>query len=113
MSQSAMPLASLMRDAAAGVPERRLGPAEDRVDARALPLAAGEVDRLAADLAPVVARGVGAVDHLVVLGRGPVGLLEQGPGVVEQVRGELAAGRRVESRSGRRAWRSWRSGPPS
>ena len=45
-------------DAPPGVPERGLGPAEDRVHAGALPLAAGEVD-VVADLAPVVARGVG------------------------------------------------------
>ena len=58
------------RDAPAGVPQRRLRPTEHGVHARALPLAAGEVDRLAdADLAPVIARGMGAVDHLVVLGR--------------------------------------------
>ena len=84
-------------EATPGVPQRRFRPAEDRVDPRALPLAARQVDRLAVrHLAPVVARGVGAVDHLVVLLRCAVGALEQRPGVVEQVGGELAARRRVE-----------------
>ena len=36
------------------------------------------------------------MDHLVVLGLGPVGRLEQGPSVVEQVGHQLAARRRVD-----------------
>ena len=51
-------------------------------------------------LAPVVARGMGAVDHLVVLGRRPVGLLEERPGVVEQVLGELRGGSPGRARGG-------------
>ncbi len=56
-------------EAAARVVERRLGPAEDRVDPRALPLAPREVLGRA-DLPPVVRRRVGGVDQLVdLLGR--------------------------------------------
>ena len=83
--------------AAPRVPERRLGATQDRVDAGALPLAAGEV-HVVADLAPVVARGVGRVDHLVVLGGGPRVHLEQRPGVVEQAGGQCPPGRLVEFR---------------
>ena len=53
-------------EAAARVVERRLGPAEDGVDPRALPLAPGEVLGRA-DLPPVVRRRVRGVDQLVVL----------------------------------------------
>jgi hypothetical protein len=77
------------------MPERRLGPAEHRVDAGTLPFAAGSLDRLA-DLAPVEAGRMGAVDHLVVLVGRPVGLLEERPGVVEQVGRKLATGGGIE-----------------
>ena len=73
------------------------GPAQDRVDAGALPLPAGEVHRLP-DLAPMVARGVGGVQHLVVLHRRSVGRLEQRPDVIEQVDGDLSLGDRVQRR---------------
>ena len=48
-----------------------LGPAEGRIDAGTLILAAGELRRHP-HLSPVVTGGVRAVDQLVVLGRVPV-----------------------------------------
>ena len=69
-------------EAALRMPERGLGAAEGRVDARALPLAAGDV-RGRADPAPHVAGHVGRVDHLVgLLGRA-LGKLEELPHAVE------------------------------
>ena len=82
-------------DAAAGVVEGRLGPAQDAVHPRHLPLPARQVDRLA-DLAPVVARRVRRVEHLVVLLRRPVGVLEERPRVVEQPDRQRAARGMVE-----------------
>ena len=76
-------------DAPPSVPQGRLGPAEDRVDAGTPPLPAREVHRLP-DVAPVVARGVGGVQHLVVLHRRSLGRLEQRPDVVEEVDGHLS-----------------------
>lgn len=75
-------------EAALRVPERRLGAAENGVDARALPLAAREVDRRTGG-GPVVPRRVRCMDHLVhLLGRA-LGDLEQLPDVVEEVDREL------------------------
>ena len=91
------PVLLAQRNAPPSVPQGRLGPAQDRVDAGALPLPAGEVHRLP-DLAPVVARGVGGVEHLVVLHRRPVGRLEQRPDVIEEVHGDLSLGGRVQRR---------------
>ena len=88
MSQSAIPCSShsaRQRLRARG----RLGTTQDGIDARALPLAAGEVDGLP-DLAPVVAAGMGGVEHLVVLERRAVRSLEKRPDVIEQVDGQLA-----------------------
>ena len=80
----ALPLASSISTQRRACHSAGSAATEHRVDPRAQPLAAGEVDRLA-DLAPVVARRVGAVDHLVGLGRRAVGLLEERPGVVVEV----------------------------
>ncbi len=86
-------------EAAARMVERRLRPPEHRVDARALPLAAREVDRFA-DERPVVARGVRGVQHLVVLAARPRRACEQRPDVVEEVDCDLPLGRAVERSSG-------------
>ena len=101
--------------AAAGVVERRLAPAEHGVDAGDLPLPASEMARLA-DLAPVVSRSVRCVQHRVVLCAGSLGLLEQRPDLVEEVDAELAVvghgsptARRI-SRPSLRATGSWRPG---
>jgi len=68
--------------------ERRLGPTEHDADTRELPLAPCAV-RSRADLQPVVGRGVRGVDQLVALLRRPRRELEQRPGAVEEVDGEL------------------------
>ncbi len=64
------------------MPERGLGAAEGRVDARALPLAASDV-RGRADPAPHVAGHVGRVDHLVGFLRSALGELEELPHAIE------------------------------
>lgn len=65
---------------------RGLGPPEDRVDARDLPFAAREVRRgRLGNQAPVVPGGVRRVDHAVVVRYGPVLLLHEPPGLVEQL----------------------------
>jgi len=71
------------------VPERGLGSAEGRVDARALPLAAGAVRRRA-HLAPDVARHVCCMDHLVEVGLRANRELEELPHPVEGRDRELA-----------------------
>jgi hypothetical protein len=74
--------------AALGVIQRRLGPAEASVYPRYLPFAADQVDRLAGPrLAPVVARRVCRVDHLVIFGKRASTLLERRPHVIEKFDG--------------------------
>ena len=87
---AALPFASLISTQRRACHSAGSAAAEDGVDPRALPLAAGEVDRLVAGPRPSGSARRGRVDHLVVLGGRPVGLLEQRPGVVEQVDGELS-----------------------
>jgi site-specific DNA recombinase len=73
----------------AGVVQRRLGPPEHRVDPGDLPLAAGEMSRRrSGNLAPVIPRGVRRVDHSVIVRAGPLLLLHQPPGLVEELGGQ-------------------------
>jgi hypothetical protein len=73
----------------ARVMQRGLGPAEDRVDAGDQPFPASQVHRgRFGDLAPVVARGVRGVDHAIVVRPGPPLLVQQPPGLVEQLTGQ-------------------------
>ena len=79
------------------MPQRCLGEADDGVDARDLPLTAGEVLRLAfRSLAPVIPRRVRRVNHPVVVLAG----LHQPPDLVEEVDAELAV---VDASSASRA----------
>src|SRR5207249_1863422 len=61
---------------------RGLGPTEDRIDVRDLPIADRTIDG-GPDLAPVEAGRVSGVDHALVL-RGRARLLEEPPDLVEQ-----------------------------
>jgi hypothetical protein len=61
--------------AAAGVMQGRLEPAQDGVHAGALPFPAGPVHGFA-DLSPQVPARVGAVQHLVVLAGAALGLVQ-------------------------------------
>ena len=73
----------------ARVMQRGLGPAEDRVDPGDQPFPASQVHRgRFGDLAPVVARGVRGVDHAIVVRPGPPLLVQQPPGLVEQLTGQ-------------------------
>ena len=73
-------------EAAPRMAQRCLGEADDGVDARYLPLTAGEVLRLALrSLAPVVPRRVRRVDHAVVV----LAASHQPPDLVEEVDAEL------------------------
>ena len=73
--------------AAAGVMQGRLEPAQDRVHPGALPFAAGPVHRVAY-LSPQVPARVGTVQHLVVLADAALGLVKQLPDVIEDRGGE-------------------------
>ncbi|HLK76592.1 MAG TPA: DMT family transporter [Streptosporangiaceae bacterium] len=71
------------------VMQRGLGPAENRVDPGDQPFPASQVHRgRFGDLAPVVARGVRGVDHAIVVRPGPPLLVQQPPGLVEQLTGQ-------------------------
>ena len=91
---------------ASRVVERLRPVAQDGVDAREQPVAAGGVG-LVADLAPVPGRRVCGIDHLVVLVARPVLDLEQVPGPVVEARaqgavdGRIERGRRGRGRHGR------------
>src|SRR2546422_3124855 len=67
---------------------RRLGPAEDRIDVRDLPIADRSIHRRS-DLAPVKAGRMCGVDHALVFG-GRARLLEEAPDLAEQTYGPLA-----------------------
>ena len=80
--------------AASRMVQRWLGAADRGVHARHLPLAARKVHRRS-DLTPVVARGVGCVQHRVVVLRDAVCAFEQRPDPVEEVGGQPPVDRRV------------------
>jgi glycopeptide antibiotics resistance protein len=94
----------------ASVVQRRLGPAEHRVHPGDLPFTASEVCRgRRRNLTPVIAGGMRGVNHAVIVLPGPVLLLHQPPGLVEQLGGQQprigdAAGAR-RTLGGRRAAR--------
>ena len=87
----------------AGVPQRRLGAPEDRIDPRDLPLADDRPERLRmrSGRAPVVSARVRGMEHLVVLLGCPIGVLEQRPDMVEQVDAEASLLVGVGGRGGR------------
>jgi hypothetical protein len=88
MSKSPMPCSTQVVQTQTRVHQGSLSAAEHAVDARHLPLAAREVDRRA-DLAPVVPRCVGGMDHLGVLLARAVRRPDQRPYVVEEVDRQL------------------------
>jgi hypothetical protein len=71
-----------------GVVQRRFGPAKHAVDPGYLPLAPGEVDRLA-EQPPQTAGGMSGVDHPVLFLRRAFGLVEQLPCQVVEVGAQL------------------------
>src|SRR5262249_3789100 len=85
------------------VEERRLGAPGCGVCARDLPFAPRVVDRVA-DLLPEEARGVGRVDHPIGVALAPIVLLEQRPGVGEQVDRDLPLELRLERDGCRAGW---------
>ncbi len=77
-------------EAAPRVVHRRLCPTEHGVDPRALPFSANEV-HTSPRLPPVETRGVGRVEHAVVVLGGAIWRLDQRPDLVEEVDRQLPA----------------------